>query len=188
MKSYLSKLLGVVALLALLAGCAGTYMLDNTVQSFGQLTAAPAALTYRFDRLPSQQVAGQAQLEAMADTALHQAGFRRDDASPRYGVQIGARVVEVVSPFADPWDGWGYGRRWHRMGMGPFMEPPWFHREVSVVVRELATGRIVYETRASSDGPFSNSATVLPAMFQAAMQGFPTPPQGPRTVNVQLGG
>lgn len=188
MKSSILKIIGVLALLALLSGCAGTYLLDNTVQSFSQLTSVPSPLTYRFERLPSQQVAGQGQLEAMADAALHQAGFQRDDANPRYGVQIGARIQEVLSPYADPWDGWGWGRRWHRVGMGPFMDSPWYHREVSVIVRELSSGRVVYETHASNDGPFSNAAAVLPAMFRAAMQGFPAPPQGPRTVNIQLAG
>jgi hypothetical protein len=28
---------------------------------------------------------------------------------------------------------------------------------------------------------------VLPAMFDAAMQGFPTPPAGPRRVDIQVG-
>jgi hypothetical protein len=28
---------------------------------------------------------------------------------------------------------------------------------------------------------------VLPAMFQAALQGFPAPPPGPRVVNIQMG-
>jgi hypothetical protein len=186
------KMLGTAAFVAVLSGCAGTYVLDNTVQSFSQLTAAPAPLTYRFERLPSQQQADQAQLEALADAALHQAGFQRDDANPRYSVQIGARVQEVISPFADPWDGWGIGagRRWHRrFGVwGPSYEPPWYHREVSIVVRELAGGRVVYETRASNAGPYSGNAVVFPAMFQAAMQGFPAPPPGPRVVNIQLPG
>ena len=29
--------------------------------------------------------------------------------------------------------------------------------------------------------------SVFPAMFQAAMQGFPTPPAGPRRVDIQVG-
>ena len=72
----------------LLAGCATSYVLDNTVQSFSSMAALPAAPTYRFERLPSQQAPDQVQLEIMADAALHKAGLRRDDANPRYSVQV----------------------------------------------------------------------------------------------------
>jgi hypothetical protein len=184
------------AALLLLSGCASTYTLDNTVQSFSQLTALPAPATYRFERLPSQQEPSQAQLEALADAALNQAGLKRDDANPRYSVQVSARVQLEVSPWADPWDrgwGWGGGFGWrHRhwgMGFGvgsAFDSPPWYHREVNVIVRDLAANRVVFETRAINDGPWRESIHVLPAMFQAAMQGFPNPPPGPRTVNIEL--
>jgi hypothetical protein len=182
------------AALLLLSGCAATYTLDNTVQSFSQLTALPAPASYRFERLPSQQDISQPQLEAMADPALNQAGLRRDDASPRYSVQISARLQRTLSPWADPWDrypfGWGAG--WHhRYGAGlgawsPYDSPPWYHREVNVIVRDLGSNRVVFESRAVNDAPWRESADVLPAMFQAAMQGFPNPPPGPRTVNIEL--
>jgi hypothetical protein len=195
MKSTFIKFCGI-ALLAVLSGCASTYVLDSSVQSFSQLPAVPSPPTYRFDRLPSQQVANQAQIEAMADPALHQAGLRRDDANPRLAVQIGARLQEVISPWADPWGPrWGFGAGWARRhhglgwGFGALdLEPSWFHREVTLVIRDVATGRVVYETRAVNDGPWRDSARVLPAMFQAAMQGFPNPPSGPRRVDVQVPG
>ena len=187
---------------ALLSGCATGYLLDNDVQSFSGLQGLPPNPTYRFERLPSQ--AGQPaqnQLEALADPALFKAGFRRDDASPRYSVQVSARVQRTLSPWADPWDypgwgwgGFGYGRR-ASLGLGfgwggpfPRMEQPWFHREVGVVVRETGTNKVVYESHANNDGPWIDSNTVLSAMFDAALQGFPNPPQGPRRVNIQLGG
>ena len=189
----------IVALSALgLSGCATGFLLDNQVQSFSSLQAVPAQPTYRFDRLPSQQAdAAQVQLEAFADQALHQAGFRRDDAAPRYAVQVTARVQRMLSPFADPWDrfgwglgGWRFGRRGGiGLGLGSgTMEPSWFHREVNVIVREIATNKVMYETRAVNDGPWMDSSSVLPAMFQAALQGFPNPPQGPRRVDIQVGG
>jgi hypothetical protein len=192
------KFLTRAAMLAaafMLAGCASTYMLDNTVQSFSQLQALPQPATYRFERLPSQQDPAQIQLEAMADQALNAAGLHRDDANPRYSVQIGARTAETLSPWADPWGrGWGWGgwgwRRHYGVGVGFGMpyEPPWYHREVNVVVRDLATNKVVYESRAINDGPFFDAAKVFPAMFQAALQGFPNPPQGPRVVNIQIAG
>ena len=67
------------------------------------------------------------------------------------------------------------------------MQSPWFHRQVSVVLRDLATNRVVYETHAFNDGPWLDNRSVLPAMFQAAMQGFPTPPVGPRRVDIHVG-
>jgi hypothetical protein len=182
-----------VAALAALGGCASTYTLDNTVQSFSQIPALAQPATYRFERLPSQQDPLHAQLEALADPALDAAGLKRDDANPRYSVQIAARTEPTVSPFADPfpygwgWGGWGFRRRFG-LGIGTHYEAPWYHREVNVVVRELATHRVVYESRAVSDGPYFESGKVFPAMFQAAMQGFPNPPPGPRTVNVQVAG
>lgn len=191
----LLRFLGTAITIAVLAGCASSYVLDNTVLSFSQLTAVPSAPTYRFERLPSQQSPAQAQVEAMADGALHRAGWRRDDANPRYSVQVSGQLQRVLSPWADPWGGWGsFGiahRGWgYGFGFGgpfPRMETPWYQRDVAVIIRELPSNRVVYETRASNAGPWMDSATVFPAMFDAAMQGFPTPPPGPRVVNIQIG-
>ena len=193
-------LVGILALAAVtLSGCATGYLLDNNVQSFSSLPSLPPTPTYRFDRLPSQQASpGQAQLEALADPALFKAGLRRDDATPQYSVQVSARVQQALSPWADPWDrwggwgGWGGGFAGRGVGIGfggsfPRMERPWFLREVAVVVRELPSNRVVYETHAGNDGPWGDNATVLPAMFDAALQGFPAAPAGMRRVNIQLG-
>ena len=60
-------------------------------------------------------------------------------------------------------------------------------KQVTVVLRELPTNRVVYETHSSNEGPLLDSRTVLPAMFDAAMQGFPVPAPGPRRVDIQLG-
>jgi hypothetical protein len=185
---------GAAVALWLLAGCASSYVLDNTVQSFSQFTALPAQPTYRFERLPSQQAPWHAQLEAMADVALHNAGLRRDDANPRYSVQVGAQLQRVLSPWANPWYGWGafgVSHRSYGLGFGfPFgygyMEPPWYQREVSIIIRELPSNRAVYETRAFNTGPWTDDGSVLPVMFQAALQGFPTPPPGPRRVDIQV--
>ena len=177
--------------LALLSGCAGTYLLDNRVQSFSSLPTLPAAPTYRFERLPSQQAdPAQVQLENLADPALFKAGLRRDDASPRFSVQVSARSQRVLSPFADPWDDWGWGwgarrHRWHLHGYSR-LEQPWFDREVAVIVREIPGNRVVYESRAGNDGPISDGGAVLSAMFEAALQGFPNPPTGVRRVDVPL--
>jgi len=190
----------LAALAVLLSGCASTYLLDNQVQSFSQLGAVPAQPTYRFERSLSQQAdPAQQALEALADPALYKAGLRRDDAAPRYSVQVGARTERSFSPYSDPyWGPWGWGGGWglgfggRHFGLGlggpwPRTDSYWFHREVSVIVRELASNRVVYETHASNDGPWFDNRSVLPAMFEAAMQGFPNPPQGPRRVDIQVG-
>ena len=60
MKRFLPGLRAIVVLLlplALLSGCATSYLLDNNVQSFSNLSAVPAGATYRFDRLPSPEPA-----------------------------------------------------------------------------------------------------------------------------------
>jgi hypothetical protein len=191
MDRALLKLLGrIVIAAALLSGCATSYLLDNNVHSFSSLTVMPAQPAYRFERLPSQQSPLQDQLEAFADAPLHSAGLRRDDAHPVYSVQVAARVDWV-----DPWTGWGWGG-WGGWGMGHYgwgtgfgwrMEPPWYHREVSLIVREISSSRVVFETHASNDGPWLEDNEVFPAMFQAALQGFPQPPPGPRRVDIPVG-
>ena len=192
-------------LAASLSGCATSWVVDSDVKSFSSLAAVPPGATYRFERLPSQQAdaARQESLEAMAAAALEKVGLRRDDAKPQYSAQIGARVTAGLSPWADPWlfdgpwGGYGYGyhgyaRRWYGGGWygGPgFIPPaanPWYEREVSIVLRDIGSNRVVYETRARNDGPYNVSSTILPVMFQAALQGFPNPPQGERRVNIEL--
>lgn len=209
MKSALALLLVAIGL----AGCATSWVVDSDVRSFSSMAGVPAGATYRFERLPSQQAdeAAQQQLEAMAGSALDGVGLRHDDSAPQLSALIGARVTAELSPWADPWlvggpwPGWGYGRwgpgpgwgpggwygaGWYGAGWyGPAFGPPptpWFVREVSIVLRELPSNRVVYETHARNDGPYNNSARILPVMFQAALQGFPNPPQGIRRVDIEL--
>ncbi|NDZ14760.1 hypothetical protein C7T35_05405 [Variovorax sp. WS11] len=206
----MKHVLAVLALCTGLAGCATRWVVDSDVRSFSSLGAVPAGATYRFERLPSQQAgeAQQQQLEAMAGAALERVGLRRDDASPQYTAQIAARVTAELSPWADPWyyhGAWGpgyyrmrpwgygaggwYGRGWHGGGWyGSAFPPanPWYAREVSIVLRELPSNRVVYETHARNDGPYTASGAVLPVMFQAALQGFPNPPVGERRVDIEI--
>jgi hypothetical protein len=200
----IARFLFAAAAAVALSGCATGYLLDNQVQSFSQLQALPAPATYRFERSLSQQTdPAQQALEALSDPALHKAGLRRDDAQPRYSVQVSARTDRTLSPYADPWDRWGWGGGWGGWGLGVSGrhfgigfgggfprggDSPWFHREVSIVVRDLASYRVVYETHAVNTGPWMDNRSVLPAMFDAAMHGFPNPPAGPRQVNIQVGG
>jgi hypothetical protein len=195
-----------LATAAALSGCATRWVVDNDVDTFSKIAAMPAEPSYRFERLPSQQVdeAAQQQLEAMATPALERAGLRLGGTAARYTVQINARVSAELSPWADPWmfggpwgGGWnaGVGLGWRYRGYGaygygtPFPQPsnPWYAREVSVVMRELPGGQIVYESHARNDGPYNISTRIFPVMFEAAMQGFPNPPTGTRRINIELG-
>lgn len=186
--------LATTAVLAtvLLGGCATSFVLDNRVQTYGAAGPLAAPLSYRFERLPSQQVdPNQAALEELAEPALHRAGLQRDAAAPRYSVQVSARAQRVLSPWTDPWQPWGWGFGLGGSGWGfhnpfPRVEQNWFQREVNVLVRELPGNRVVFESSAANDGPWWDNRSVLPAMFEAALQGFPNPPAGPRRVSIQV--
>ncbi|MDP3136386.1 MAG: DUF4136 domain-containing protein [Burkholderiaceae bacterium] len=184
--------------LGLLAACASNWIIDSRVRAFAGM-GIPAGATYRFERLPSQQTLGQQQemIESLAADALARAGLRRDDAQPRYSIQLSARVQrESRGLWDDVWMGWGFGGpRDFSFGIGyntwlpPFPPPqsPYYLHEVGLVMRELATGQIAYETRASYQGPWSDTNAVLAAMFEAALKDYPNPPVGVRTVNVEVG-
>ena len=181
---------------ALLAGCASSLRMDNTVQSFSALSEVSAAATYRYERLPSQrQDPAQPRLEAIADAALARVGLQRDDASPAFTVQVWSRMQYAVSPWAQPrfggWSGWGgVGLGSHSgigMGIGfPIggIDSPWYQREVGLILREAGSGRVVYETHAFHEGYWIDPARAWPAMFEAALQGFPQPPTGVRRVDI----
>jgi len=44
----------------------------------------------------------------------------------------------------------------------------------------------VFESRANHDGRWSDDLAVVPAMFEAALRGFPNPPQGVRRVDIEI--
>ncbi len=191
-----------------LTGCSTTRLVDTDVQSFATPPALAIGASYRFERLPSQQsqaeAAQQVQLEALAEPVLARVGLKRDDAAASYSVQIGAAIR--VDPYA-PWDrpligwgpgfglGWGLHSRYGRfMGPHPFVggygfglgEQPYYWRHVSLVMRDLSTAKVVYETHAAHDGRRTDEKAILSAMFEAAMQGFPNPPAGPRRINIEI--
>lgn len=188
-------LLLCAAAVAGLAGCSTQRVVEGQVQSFSTLAAVPAPATYRIDRLPSQQMPSFGPIATLADQALARAGLRRDDAAPRLLVQIGvqADTVPRYDPFAGPYGpapwgfgGW-YGRGWGFHGAWRFNDPtPLYRRAVSVVMRDAATQAVVYETSATHEDVWVSDPAVYGVLFDAALQGFPTPPQGPRQVRLPL--
>jgi hypothetical protein len=184
----------------LLAACASPvpYHMDNTVQAFSSLQMLPPNPTYRFERLPSQlAVPEQDRLEAYADHALYVAGLRRDDAAAKYAVVVSAGIQQSASPWPEPAPtfnvGLGVGGHGGGVGVGfgglfpSSQQQPWYVRQANVLVRDIASGRVVFESHANNSGPWLDPAAALPAMFDAAMQGFPNPPPGVRRVDLNLG-
>lgn len=182
---------------ALLAGCAAMNTVTSDVSSFGEWPAGRAPGRYAFERLPSQQAQPEqaAALERAATQALAKAGFTPVDSGqePEVLVQLGARFTRVASPvWDDPlWFRGGFGR-YHR---GPWFGPAWslgwtctaprYEYEVALLLRDAASGRPLYETRAASDSTGRPDAATLAAMFEAAMTDFPHPALNPRQVTVQ---
>ncbi len=196
----LLKLLARVALVAaavVLTGCAAVSTVESKVQSFAATPTPVQAGTFRFERLPSQDqdAAQAASLEGMAQAALVKAGFSRVDTGARYSVQIGAGTAETVSSFPEPffgrsaWSPFGRTRMWHGRH---FYGSPWlldresYVTRVRVEIRELSSGKLVYESSATNEESWFNPARVLPALFEAALADFPTPPKGVRKVVVKL--
>ncbi len=211
---YIVSVLLSVAAVAQLTGCASVRLIDSEVTAFSTLAAVPAASTYRFERLPSQQVEPQRtdQLEAIAQAALTKVGLLRVGDAPaspaaRYSVQMGINVQRSDLAVWDDWGprfggyvgvgsgpylvgrGRGHGAVVGSFGFGfpyPYFPPPSYVREVSLVLRDTASNQVVYETRAKHESPWADSLNILPAMFDAALQGFPAPPAGPRQVGIEL--
>ena len=61
-----------------------------------------------------------------------------------------------------------------------------FRHELAVLMRDNRSQQLSFETRARHDGPWNDTLTLLPAMLDAALQGFPQPPAGTRRINVPL--
>jgi len=197
-KTFLKPLVlvALVTTAALLTGCATVSTVESDVQSFSTTPTPVQAGTFRFERLPSQNqdVAQAASLEAMAQAALVKAGFSRVESGARYSVQIGAGTIEAVQTYSDPffgraaWSQFGHHRMWYGRN---FYGSPWLDREsfvtrVRLEIRDLGTGAVVYESTATNEESWFNPARVLPALFEATLADFPSPPKGVRKVVVQL--
>ena len=216
MKRSLHRVFLALACVLMLSACSGLRLVDTDVVSFAQWThAAPAAAgsSYRFERLPSQQSAlplgvisgmelSQDQLEAIARKALDNVGFLNNPNAAAFNVQVSAstryapRFSNYGSAFGGGYGGFGgTGVSLSAGNAGSFIgfsfplgraESPLYSREVSIVMRDALNNAVVYETKATHSGVWSDALLVLPAMFEAALQGFPRPPVGPRRINIEI--
>ncbi len=206
------KLIALVSAAFVLSGCAGVGALNSDVSTYGSWPAERKPATYAFERLPSQQERAESQqvIENAARGALEAAGFTPAAApgDAQVTVQVGARVgtsdrwayydpfwnnVSVgyslghrrgygrwATGFGVGFGGWGYG------GYGGYGGWPGYDREVAVLIRDRATGQLLYEARASNNGASSAINPLLPAMFSAALKDFPAGGPNPRRVSVEL--
>ena len=200
----ISVVLALVAAAAL-AGCSTTRLVDTDVQAFSTVAAIPAGATYRFERLPSQQLAGAAQqtpLEEIATGALERVGLKHDEANAKYSVQVGLSARREIS--YDPWrsgpgwgPGWGYGGGFYGRRYGGFggygygggwgfPDRVLYRQQIHLLVRDLASGAVVYETHADHDSLQPADTQVLTVMLDSALHGFPNAPLGVRRVNVEI--
>lgn len=181
-----------------LSGCSGMRIVDTDVTAFSAWTAAPPApgTRYKFERLPSQTMATQQdQIEAVATTSLSKVGMALSPDGALYSVQI-LLSTEVVQPYPSPgfggfsgFGGFGGGGRFGSsiglsfpLGSGA----PYYKRSLTVLMRDLSTQKVVFETRALHDGVWGDGFAVLPAMLDSALLGFPQPPAGTRRINVEI--
>jgi hypothetical protein len=169
-----------------------------------------APQVYRFEVLPSQ-TEGRAEdrqiaLQALARAALVKVGWSLAEpgVNAPWTVQVTAGTLQLprapweqdwYSPWGGGWGGYGFpGRDYVVTGSGQViwtpayiqLESPYYQRKLSLLIRRSGSGQVVYETHAAHDGRWADSSALWSAMFDAALQGFPAPPSGPRQVNIEV--
>ena len=206
MKRLFAAVFSIVLVGLFVSGCASSPLVESDVSAFHRWNGAPPVpgTLYRFERLPSQQAAGAQQdyLESLSRDSLARVGLRLDPAVARLGVQVQLNVLVVErGPYGYGYDGGfgfatpgiflGGGSRGASFGLSfplRFSEPPFYRRELTLLMRDLASGQVVFETRALSDSVQDDLPALLPAMLEAALRGFPQPPAGTRRIPVDLSG
>jgi Domain of unknown function (DUF4136) len=187
------KIVSAVLLMAVLGACSTVRTADSSVTSFAVKAVAVNAAVYRFEQLPSQSKDPlYGEIQAMAETALAEAGLKRDEAAARYTVEVSMvseqylRQPYVVlgrySRFVMPSD------RLFWSGYYPAMKDSVSYRyQLRLVMRDASTARVAYETTAELEVPWSDSINMIPALLKAALRDYPLPPTGTRKVQVELG-
>ena len=202
MKRVLTAIFAVAFTGFFITGCAGLRVVESDVTAFYNWNAAPTApgTPYRFERLPSQQAVGAQQdpIEGVARNALAKVGMELNPTTARYSVQVrvNTQVVEQAG-YGGGYDGFGFaapgvflggGNRGVGFGLSfplGYANYAYYRRELTLLVRDLSTSQVVFETRAVNDGRQNETLAALASMMDAALQGFPQPPAGTRRIAVQ---
>lgn len=211
---FISWLLTLVSLF-ILSGCSTLRVIESQVQTTTQWpsgSAAPTQALYRLERLPADAnnvQAGWAELEL--EPVLAGLGWTRNDVDARYSVWIGVRTAEFIAdawgrPVRGPWVshvylgvGSGYRPRGLSTSIGwslgspmyPGVRPGFppasgYAQEVNILIRDLQTSQVVYQTKALHEGPWADHPNILRAMIGAALQGFPQPSAMNRRVDTSI--
>jgi len=61
-----------------------------------------------------------------------------------------------------------------------------YAQEVNIIIRDLQSSNVVYQTKASHDGPWPDHPNIWRAMIAAALQGFPNPSAVNRRVDTTI--
>ena len=190
-KTLLWSAIGMTSLMVL-TGCATTRIIDSEVRSFASSTVTANPASYRFERLPSQNLQAQAQdqLENIAQPLLERVGLRKDGTNAQYALQITAALETIENP--------SYSRTWRnqrsieRDGLirfpmaGLMLEPPWHRYRISVLLRDVASSQTVFESTAQHVGPWSDTQQLLPAVIRAALSDYPSAQPQPHTVFIEV--
>lgn len=197
LSSRWARAAALAAAAALLAGCASLGSVTSDVSTFGEWPAGRAPGTYAFERLPSQQAAAAESeaLEAAAAPALAKAGFRPVAQGEQADVlvQVGARFQRAHDRFWDERLWWSMGyvdHGWPRRHLlAPrwslaYGSPPRYDREVALLIRDRASGKALFEARATNEGTMRNDPELYGPLFMAALMDFPQQGLNPRRVSV----
>jgi hypothetical protein len=175
-----------LSLVAVLAACAAPPP-QALVHVFTPGVQLPTGSTYRHERLPSQAARPDlALLEGVADAGLARAGLQRVDANARLAIQVTVSQDAVAYS-----SGWGPGSvgvgvgggSWGGGGVGLGFSFPiggttvYPSQRVDVLLRDLASGQVVFQSQASS-----NSGANPAMLLEAALRDFPNAPPGTRVV------
>lgn len=93
--------------------------------------------------------------------------------------------------------GAGHGQVQIGVGQGGYSGPvrflqPWvfltylYRSEATLMLRDLRSMTVVYETRAKHEGPWPDRANIYASMFDAALRDFPNPSTGPKRVRLEI--
>ena len=190
-KALLCCALGVFSLLVL-GGCATTRVIDSEVRSFAGSTPPTQPASFRFERLPSQdlQAPAQERLETIAQPLLESVGLRKEVTEPKYALVMKASVEAIENPT--------FSRSWRRQqwldrdgfmrlpSMGLMLEPSWKRYSVTLLLRDIASSQTVFESSAQHIGPWSDTQQLLPAVIRAALSDYPNAQPQPHPVFIEV--